>query len=95
MGRYTADEVTLSGPPATLAIRAQAADMGGTQKSINSRNWDAITLASLVEAIAAESQLCLAGIRPGVDSLWSATTVTHTLNADGLKTQTKAETPTN
>ena len=46
-------------------------------------------------AIAAESQLRLAGIRPGVDGLWSATTVTHTLNADGLKTQINAETPTN
>ena len=39
MGRYTVDEVELSGPPATLAIRAKAADMRAALKQRRTRSW--------------------------------------------------------
>lgn len=57
MGLYTADEVTVSAPPATLTIRAKAADLGGSLKDQKTRSWDAITIGDLVATIAAEHDL--------------------------------------
>ena len=53
MGRYTVDEVELSGPPDTLAIRAKAADMRSTMKQRRSRSWRRVLLGDLIETIAA------------------------------------------
>ena len=53
MGRYTVDEVELSGPPDTLAIRAKAADMRATMKQRRSRSWRRVLLGDLIETIAA------------------------------------------
>lgn len=57
MGRYAADEVTLSGPPARLRFRGASADMGGALKSMKTRNFDEITLGDLVETMAGEHNL--------------------------------------
>ncbi|MEG9884870.1 MAG: hypothetical protein V6Z86_09760 [Hyphomicrobiales bacterium] len=43
--------------------------------------------------IAVEARIQRGGLPSGVDGLWSITTVTHTIDADGFKTQIKAETP--
>ena len=40
MGSYTVDEVTLSGSPNTLTIRAKAADMRKSLKACKRRSWD-------------------------------------------------------
>ena len=57
MGLYTADEITLSGPPQIMTIRAKAADLGGSIKNQKSREWSEITICDLVETIAAEHGL--------------------------------------
>ena len=77
MGTYIADEVTLSGPPRTIAIRAQAADMGGRLKSMKTRNWDDVTLGRLVEAIAAEH-----GLKPAIAKTLAETAYEHIAQID-------------
>ena len=57
MGSYTVDEVELSGPPDTLTIRAKAADMRGSLKQHKTRSWDDVTIAELVDSIAADHGL--------------------------------------
>ena len=52
MGRYTVDEVELSGPPATLTIRAKAADMRAALKQRRTRSWHQVLLGDLIETIA-------------------------------------------
>ncbi len=51
MGRYTVDEVELSGPPATLAIRARAADMRAAMKQRRTRSWQSVLLGDLIKTI--------------------------------------------
>ena len=57
MGLFTSDEVTVSSPPATLTIRAKAADLGGTIKDQKSRSWDKMTIGDIVATIAGEHGL--------------------------------------
>lgn len=57
MGLFTAEEVTLSGPPDTLSIRGKSADMGGTIKEQKTRSWDDKTIAQIVGTIAGEHGL--------------------------------------
>lgn len=57
MGVYTSDEVTVSAPPATLTIRAKAADLGGSIKDQKTRSWDQKTIGEIVTVIAAEHEL--------------------------------------
>ncbi len=57
MGRYTVDEVELSGPPATITIRAKAADMRATLKQRKTRSWHQISIGDLVATVAAEHGL--------------------------------------
>ena len=57
MGRYTVDEVELSGVPETLGIRATAADMRATAKQRKTRAWDRVSIGSLVSKIAGEHGL--------------------------------------
>ncbi len=54
MGRYTVDEVEISGPPDTLTIRAKAADMRAALKQRRTRSWHQVLLGDLIETIAAE-----------------------------------------
>ena len=61
LGRYTVDEVELSGPPDTLVIRGKASDMRGSGKTTRSGSWEAVSLASIVKDVAAcngWSQVC-------------------------------------
>lgn len=57
MGKYTVDEVELSHPPATMIIRAKAADMLESLKAPKSRSWDEVSLDDIVQTIAAEHGL--------------------------------------
>ena len=43
--------------------------------------------------IAAGGRIVVAGIRLGVDGLWSVTSVTHTIAAEGFTTSIEAEIP--
>ena len=54
MGRYSVDEVELSGPPDTLTIRAKAADMRAALKQRRTRSWHRVLLGDLIETIAAQ-----------------------------------------
>ncbi len=55
LGRYTVDEVELSGPPDTLVIRGKASDMRGSGKSTRSGSWENVSLASIVNDVAARN----------------------------------------
>ena len=55
MGRYTVDEVELSGPPDTLVIRGKASDMRGSGKTTRSGSWEGVSLASIVSDVAARN----------------------------------------
>lgn len=57
MGAFTADEVTLKGPPDVMEISGKAADMGGTIKDQKTRDWDNVTIGAMVAKIAAEHGL--------------------------------------
>ena len=67
MGVYTVDELRMSGPPQTLAVRAQAADLvEGTLQSSRTLDWEDVALPDLVARIAADH-----GYRPRVDEAFS------------------------
>ncbi|MDF9616174.1 contractile injection system protein, VgrG/Pvc8 family [Pseudomonas entomophila] len=55
LGRYTVDEVELSGPPDTLVIRGKASDLRGTGKTIRSGSWEGATLQRIVAEIGARN----------------------------------------
>ncbi len=57
MGAFTSDEVTISSPPATLSIRAKAADLGGGVKGQKTRSWHDKALTEIVATIAGENKL--------------------------------------
>lgn len=57
MGEYTADEVTVSSPPATMVIRATSAALGGSVKGQKTRSWDKVTIGQIVSTIAGEHGL--------------------------------------
>ena len=57
MGRYVVDEVELSGPPATLTVRAKAIDMRTGAKQRKTRSWDRVTIGDLVATIARDYDL--------------------------------------
>ncbi|OAI93516.1 phage late control D family protein [Pseudomonas putida] len=52
LGRYTVDEIELSGPPDTLVIRGKASDMRGTGKTTRSGSWEGVALQEIVRDIA-------------------------------------------
>jgi phage protein D len=72
MGSYLVDEIELRHPPATLSIGARAADMSGPFRSRKARSWEASTLGSIIQAIAAEH-----GYTPKVDSELGRIAVPH------------------
>ncbi len=55
LGRYTVDEVELSGPPDSIVIRGKASDMRGSGKTIRNGNWEGVTLQQIVRDIAARN----------------------------------------
>ncbi|UVL18175.1 phage late control D family protein [Pseudomonas sp. B21-023] len=55
LGRYTVDEVELSGPPDTLVIRGKASDLRGSGKTIRSGSWENTTLQRIVAEIGARN----------------------------------------
>ncbi len=57
MGRYRVDEITYSGPPATLEVKATAAALGQDIRSARTRSWHRQTLGDLTRTIAADHQL--------------------------------------
>lgn len=73
LGRYTVDEIELSGPPDSIVIRGKASDMRGTGKSIRSGSWEDVPLQQIVRDIAARNgwqPVCPVSTRlPRVDQL--------------------------
>ena len=55
IGRYTVDDITLSGPPDTLVISGKASDMRGSGKSTRSGSWENASLSTIVGEIAARN----------------------------------------
>ena len=55
LGRYTVDEVELSGPPDTLVIRGKASDLRGSGRTIRSGSWEAVPLQRIVAEIGARN----------------------------------------
>lgn len=55
MGLYTVDELSESGPPATLTITGKAADMRDTLKEKRTQAWEGMTLGDLIRAVAARN----------------------------------------
>lgn len=55
MGRYTVDEIELSGPPDTLIIRGKASDMRGSGKTVRSGSWENVPLQQIVRDVAARN----------------------------------------
>ncbi|MFJ4113701.1 phage late control D family protein [Pseudomonas sp. NPDC089758] len=55
LGRYTVDEVELSGPPDTLLIRGKASDLSGSGRTVRSGSWEAVTLQRIVAEVAARN----------------------------------------
>lgn len=72
MGLFTSDEVTVKSPPATLTIRAKAADLGGSIKGQKSRSWEDMTIAGIVSTIAGEH-----GLTPKVADRFRAIRIDH------------------
>ncbi|MDB6447159.1 contractile injection system protein, VgrG/Pvc8 family, partial [Pseudomonas sp. 21TX0197] len=55
LGRYTVDEIELSGPPDTLVIRGKASDMRGSGKTVRSGSWENVPLLQIVRDVAARN----------------------------------------
>lgn len=57
MGKFTVDEIEVSGPEREMTIRANATDMTGEIKAPKERSWDDVTLGDVVKKIASEHRL--------------------------------------
>ncbi|QIH07176.1 MULTISPECIES: contractile injection system protein, VgrG/Pvc8 family [unclassified Pseudomonas] len=55
LGRYTVDEVVVSGPPDTIEIRGKASDMRGSGKTTRSGSWEDVPLQQIVRDTAARN----------------------------------------
>lgn len=55
LGRYTVDEIELSGPPDTMVIRGKASDMRGSGKTVRSGSWENVPLQKIVRDVAARN----------------------------------------
>ncbi|WP_294927996.1 contractile injection system protein, VgrG/Pvc8 family [uncultured Paracoccus sp.] len=72
MGLFTSDEVTVTSPPATLTIRAKAADLGGGIKDQKTRSWDNMTIGDITATIADEH-----GLEPKVAERFKSVLIDH------------------
>lgn len=68
LGVFIVDELSHSGPPATLSIRGKAANMREQFKEHKTRAWNNVTLNTIVETIAAEHTL-IAKVSPSLVSI--------------------------
>lgn len=55
LGRYTVDEIEVSGPPDSIVIRGKAGDMRGSGKTTRSGSWEGVPLQQIVRDIAARN----------------------------------------
>ncbi|HGM5581557.1 TPA: phage late control D family protein [Pseudomonas putida] len=55
LGRFTVDEVELSGPPDTLVIRGKASDLCGSGRTIRSGSWENVPLQRIIAEIGARN----------------------------------------
>jgi len=55
LGRYTVDEVVVSGPPDSIEIRGKASDMRGSGKTTRSGSWEGVPLQQIVRDVAARN----------------------------------------
>lgn len=54
LGRFVVDELSLSGPPQSLTIRARAADLRQGLKKPRTRPWENLSIGEIVASIAGE-----------------------------------------
>lgn len=52
LGKYTVDEIEVSGPPDTVVIRSKSSDTRGPAKTTRSGAWEGVTLAAIVADVA-------------------------------------------
>lgn len=57
VGRYRVDDITISGPPATIVIRGKPANIAATLKSQKRWAWEGVKLADIVGDIARRNKL--------------------------------------
>jgi phage protein D len=55
IGRYTVDEIEVSGPPDTIVVRSKSSDTRSSAKTTRSGSWEGVSLASIVADIAARN----------------------------------------
>lgn len=72
VGIFIVDEISHSGPPSTLNIRANATDMRAEFKQQKLRSWDDVTIESVVDIIAFEH-----GLIPKVSAALSSILLFH------------------
>jgi len=72
MGKYTVDEVVLTGPPQQMTIRARAVDLRGNMKAAKERSWPATSLGEIVTSIASDHEL-----KPLIDPQLAAIAIAH------------------
>lgn len=73
LGRYTVDDIEVSGPPDTLVIRGKASDMRGSGKTTRSGSWENVPLSRIVSDIGARNgwvpECSVATVVPRADQL--------------------------
>lgn len=57
IGRYRVDEVKSSGPPQQVSFSGRPADMSGKIKQVRRGAWEAVSLESIVQTVAARNKL--------------------------------------
>ncbi|MGQ0711186.1 MAG: phage late control D family protein [Rhodoferax sp.] len=57
LGRYTVDEIEVSGPPQSIVIRGKPANIAATMKSQRRHAWERVTLSGIVSDIARRNKL--------------------------------------
>jgi phage protein D len=72
MGRFVVDEVSLSGPPQALTIRARAADLRQGLKKPRTRPWENVSVGDIVASIAGEH-----GYQPKVAEALASEVIAH------------------
>ena len=55
IGRYTVDEIEVSGPPDTIVLRSKSSDTRGGAKTTRSGSWEGVSLAVIVAEVAARN----------------------------------------
>ena len=55
IGKYTVDEIEVSGPPDTIVIRSKSSDTRSSAKTTRSGSWEGVSLANIVADIAARN----------------------------------------